>query len=204
MLRYVLILLAVLIATKASSARAQSLVGNANYPSEIIGQMTNGLEPHLLINKHGNDWDVDIELVAKTNFEQNTWLKVTNQVGSKLQLWSGDDGMELQSTNPSVLAAMRLPFQTTVSEILHGVHPANTRGLQWWPVAMHEIAVGESYPVAGFRLQNAFGCSPTNNYILQVTTLIYRVETNGATAHLVAFPPIKVGLMASGEVRKEE
>ena len=203
MLRHVLVLLGALVLVKGQMTSAQSLLGKANNPTEIVGQMAHGLEPHLFVNRYGSDWDFDLELFARTNFAANTWLKVTNQVGCKLQCWL-NEGVELQSTNPSVLAAASIPVQTSVSDILLGVHPANTRGLQWWPVAMQAISAGESYPVTGFRLGSVFDFSQTNSYLLQVIPLIYNVETNGTTAHLVEFPPIRVRLTANGDVRKAE
>src|SRR5580692_8227297 len=92
---------------------------------EVWGDATNGLQPDILVEKSKTDWHIDIEFFARTNFERNAWLKTTNRVGSKLQLWL-TNGMELQSTNPSVLAAMSLPTMTTVSDVMHGVHPSNT------------------------------------------------------------------------------
>jgi hypothetical protein len=176
--------------------------GGSGIP-EVWGEATNGLQPDILVEKLGTDWQIDIELYARTNFAKNTWHKITNRFGSKLQLWL-TNGMELQSTNPSVLAAMNLPEITTVSNIMHGVRPLHTRGLQWWPVAGRGVVDGESYPTTGFNLKSAFDISPTNDYVLQITPLLYEVETNEVTAHLVEFPPIKMKLMSNGDVRKEE
>jgi hypothetical protein len=181
----------------------------ANVPSEqfalydFFGGPTNGLQPHLLIEKSGknwDDWDIEIDFIAKTNFAKNTWLKITNRVGSKLQLWL-TNGVELQLTNPSALAAMNLPSQTAVSNIMRNVHPSNTRGLQWWPVVQHGVVDGESYQATGFKLQSAFDISFTNDVVLQITPLIYKVETNMETAHLVEFPSVKMKLLSNGEVR---
>ncbi|MGA2181173.1 MAG: hypothetical protein ABSH15_16520 [Verrucomicrobiota bacterium] len=202
MLRYACFILFIgVIALKTSTTDAQSLLGKENNPVEILGEATNGLQPRLLIEKYGSDWSVEIDLYARTNFEKNAWLKITNRVGSKLQLWL-TNGIELQLTNSSILAAMNLPSQTTVSNIMRGVHPSNKRGLQWWPVVGHGVAAGESYTAAGFSLQSDFDISFTNDVMLQITPLIYKVETNEVMAHLTEFPPIKMKLLSNGKVQK--
>jgi hypothetical protein len=170
---------------------------------ETWGEATNCLQPDILIEKHGVGWQIDINLYAQTNFLKNTWLKITNRIGSKLQLWL-TNGMELPPTNPAVLAAMNLPSRTTVSDIMRNVHPSNTRGLQWLPVVGQGMVAGEFYTSAGFNLQSAFDVSFTNDVVLQITPLIYKVETNEITADLVEFPPIKIKLLASGEAKKIE
>ncbi|MGD0207195.1 MAG: hypothetical protein ABSC89_06285 [Verrucomicrobiota bacterium] len=116
---------------------------------------------------------------------------------------STPDGVELKSTNSSVLAATNLPYQTTVSNIMRGVHPSNRRGSQWLSVVGQPITAGKFYPsVTFFRLCDAFDISFTNDVVLQITPLIYKVETNEVTAHLVEFPPIKMKLLSNGEVQK--
>lgn len=193
-------------ATLLSLAVGQEIKPNGHPNSgfgipEVWGDATNGLQPDILVEKSEIDWHIDIELFARTNFGKNTWLKITNRVGSKLQLWL-TNGVELTITNPSALAAMNLPAQTTVSNIMHGVRPLHTRGLRWWPVVGQGVATGEFHPMTVFSLQSDGGISLTNDVVLQITPLIYKVETNGATAHLVEFPPIKMKLMANGNVQK--
>lgn len=171
---------------------------------EIFGEPTNNIQPEIEIQKSGtnwSDWSIGIDFIAKANFTRNTWLKITNRVGSKLQLWL-TNGMELQSTNSGVLAAMNLPAQTTVSEVMHGVHPSNTRGMQWLRTNPTGVGSGDIASATTFSLQNAFDVSFTNDVVLQISPLIYKVETNGAIAHLVEFPPIKMKLMANGNVQK--
>jgi hypothetical protein len=160
--------------------------------------MTNGLEPHLLIEKNGNDWSVEIDFLAQTNFPKNTWLKITNRIGSKLQCWL-TSGVELPSTNPSVVAATQLPPQTTVLDIMNSVRPSHTRGLQWL-----FTRPGSLSGVTAFNLHDVFGFSLTNDLVLQVSPLLYRVGTNGVTAYLVEFPPIRIRFASTGDVRKEE
>jgi len=55
---------------------------------------------------------------------------------------------------------------------------------------------------ANFSLQSAFDVSFTNDVVLQITPLIYKVETNEVTAHLIEFLPIKMKLLSNGEVQK--
>jgi hypothetical protein len=208
MLRYICFCLFIgVIIFKSFAADGQN-AKNSEHPGggfgmpEVWGEATNGFQPDILIEKFETDWHIDIELFAQTNFEKNTWLKITNRVGSKLQLWL-TNGVELKSTNSSVLAATNLPCQTTVSDIMRGVHPSNRRGSQWLSVVGQPIAAGKFYPsVTFFRLCDAFDISFTNDVVLQITPLIYKVETNGTAAHLVEFPPIKMKLLSNGKVQK--
>lgn len=190
-----------MISFRVLTSNGQPPLGKENKPTEIFGEPTNCLQPRLLIEKYGNNWSVGIDLYARTNFGKNTWLKISNRVGSKLQFWS-TNGVEIPLTNSNVLAAKNLPSQTTVSDIMRGVHPTHIRGLQWWPVVGRGVATGEFYQMAGFSLQSDCGISFTNDVVLEISPLIYKVETNGAKAHLVEFPPIKMKLMANGNVQK--
>jgi len=189
-----IILLAGTIVFESSLAKGGSLY-------EIVGSATNGLQPHLSIEKSGKDWSVGIDLHAQTNFDKNTWLKITNRIGSKLQVWL-TNGVEVTSTNQSILTAMSPLAQTTVANIMVGVRPLHTRGLQWWPVVNKAVTAGDFGPTTVFELQTDFGISFTNDIILQIAPLIYKVETNEVTAHLVEFPPIKMKLLSNGEVQK--
>ena len=172
-------------------------------PVEVQGGETNGLKPFLSIERSRANWYVEIDFKAQTNFSEWAWLKISSRFGSKLELWQ-TNGVEIQPTNPVALANNHLPVQTTVSNILSGFHPANLRGLQWGRSGFNGTKVGEFFPLASFDLGSAFNVPFTNDIVLQITPLIYRVETNEVTAHLVEFPPIKVRLMADGNVRKEE
>ncbi len=82
---------------------------------------------------------------------------------------------------------------------MRNIHPSNTRGMQWlWTEPGALSGAGIIY------LQSVFNTSFSNDVVLQVTPMLYKVETNDVTAHLVEFPPIKVRLMSNGDVRKEE
>lgn len=183
--------------------------GNTGW-NRIECSQVDGLQPvidfildHNAINFYPprNGWEIDIALASQTNFPARTWLKVTNYVGSKLELWQ-TNGVQIISTNATILGAFHLPKQTKVSEILsHSFSPRNQRAYQWWLVG-HPANEWSSDYTANFMLESAFDISLTNDYVLQITPLIYKVETNGVTAHLVEFPPIKVKLMANGNVQK--
>lgn len=178
----------------------------------IEGSQVDGLQPvvnlflsHNDINFYPprNGWEIDIRFTSQTNFPAHTWLKVTNYVGSKLELWQ-TNSVQIISTNADVLGAFHLPRQTKVSEIMrHSFISPNKRAYRWWLVGRPAYEGASDY-TANFMLESAFDISLTNDYLLQITPLIYRVETNEVTARLVEFPPIRVKLMANGNVQRIE
>jgi hypothetical protein len=168
---------------------------------EIECSPTNGLRPYIDFNRSQSGWDVDISLRAQVDCPAKTWLKVTNIVGSKLRLCQ-TNGFQIVSTNPAVLDAFHLPEQTAVSNIL-GFHFRRGRVYQWWGAGRPGNEGILDY-TANFKLESVFDVSPTNEYILEVTPLIYRVGTNEAVANLVEFPPVKIMLLPNGEAKKIE
>jgi len=201
MLRYIRLILSIGVFTiEVLSVHGQNLLGKQHNPIEILGETTNYLQPHLLIEKYGADWSIEVDYLAQTNFSRNTWLKITNRIGSRLQLCL-TNGMELQSTNLGVLAAMNLPSQTTVSNVLCSI-PWRWRPAQWLRTNPTGVGIGDLATSANFSLQSAFDVSFTNDVVLQITPLIYKVETNEVTAHLIEFLPIKMKLLSNGEVQK--
>jgi hypothetical protein len=167
-------------------------------PHRIPGHATNSLLPVLIVEKFETDWTIEIDYIAQTNFPRNTWLRITNRVGSRLEAWSAY-GTVLKSTNQAVLAAMTLPAETTVAEIMKGVRPPSIRGMQWLGTDP-----GLSFTAASFGLRSAFTVPVTNDLVLQITPLIYKVDTNKTTACLVEFPAIKLRLFPDGNIQKIE
>jgi hypothetical protein len=167
------------------------------------GQPTNGVQPVLSFYKSPGDWEFLIEFRASTGFPITTWFKTTNRVGSRLQLWL-KDGAEVYSTNRDVMNAFRLPVNTTLDVLKSGV-PRSARALQW----LHLDSRGpHGAPIidhsADVFLSRAFGISSTNEMVLQITPLLYRVDTNLQNAHLTEFAPIRVRLLPSGVAREEQ
>ncbi len=71
-------------AIETLSTNGQNIPGGEHNPVEVIGGATNGLQPHLLCEKSGmswNDWSIEIDYVAQTNFSRFSWLKITNSMG---------------------------------------------------------------------------------------------------------------------------
>jgi len=172
---------------------------NTNAGPGICGQASYGLQPLLVVEQLDANWWLRIYYEAQTNFPEYTWLKITNSVGAKLQVWL-TNGTELKSRDADVLSAMVLPRESTVADIMRGTPGGlSRRGMQW-------MATDAGHPNAasGFRMEEAFDISITNDLILTVTPLIYKVETNRVTAHLVEFAPIKIKLTADGKVQKQE
>jgi hypothetical protein len=183
-----------LLSSQSPSARDDST------PQRIVGISTNGLQPTISIQQLGGDWTIEIDYVTQSNFAKYTWLKVTNREGAKLQLWL-TNGQAILSSNASVRAAMSLPYQTTVSNVMDGVR-SSRRGDQWFRTVVDGSSkAGLSYTASVFTLGEAFGTSISNDCILHITPLMYRVNSNMTTATLLEFPPIKVKLLTNGIVQ---
>jgi hypothetical protein len=167
----------------------------------VQGKITDNLQPCAWIGREGIEWSLSLELSAygQTDFQRFPLLEITNRVGSKLELWQ-TNGVPVVSTNVDVLAAFNLPKQATVSEIMRGM-PLRRSALYWWRGSINPRVKMMPFTTI-WSLQSYFDISPTNDYVLQITPLIYKVETNEVTAHLVEFSPIKVKLLANGNVQK--
>jgi len=204
MLNYILLFVIASTAIQTQATETPAVQGtptsNEGNWRQISGEATNGLQPNLLILKEAANWSFEIDYIAQTNFPENTWLKVTNRVGSKLELLL--DGKKIQLNDAAALAAMSLPAQTTVSNIMKTLHHREHPWL-WLRFGSRSPIAGESAAATTFDLKQAFGISFTNNVVLQLTPLLYRVDSNIQTARLVEFPPIKLKLLSNGDVKKE-
>jgi hypothetical protein len=169
----------------------------------IWGVATNGLRPVVFIDYSPEGWDLAISLLPLENFPERTWLAITNHVRSKVELWR-TNGVQVLSTNADVVNAFRLPKRTAVSEVfMNSGYPRHMRGLQWLcagaPISAGKLA---PYSTDWWRPGSVFSMSPTNDYVLKISPLIYRADTNQLTAHLVEFQCIAIKLMANGHVQK--
>jgi hypothetical protein len=202
MLRFALLLvLGTIFSCKPAEAQDQKPRKNlppvqASPSLEILGEQTNGLQPDIFVSRARTNWYVEIDMLCHSNFPTYTWLKPTNRVASKLEVWF-TNGVAVVSHSPDVLAAARLPEKTTVASIMQGVE-RNRRGLQWALSIMGESRAGEAFPVASFGLRPAFDIPLTNDVLLQITPVLYRVDTDKVTAHLVTFNPVRIKLLSSG------
>ena len=186
------------VALSLVTAKTQSLF-------EIHGPGTNGLTPRFLVEKSGTnrtDWSVEIDLVAESNCPAFTWLKVPGTTCSRLRLWR-INGSELPPSQAAALEA-NAPASTTVSNVMASVHPRSFRPMQWWPGANASASAGQAFGLSGFSLRSAFEMHFTNDALLQIVPLIYKVDTNRIAARLVEFPPTKLKLLANGTVQKLE
>ena len=178
-------------------------VNSSGQPTqEVHGASTNGLEPVFWIQKSGTnlaDWFIEVDLVAHANFAPHTWLKVLDRTSSRLELWTTDD-VQVKAT---AAATVSVPGQTTVSNIMAAVY-RRYRGSQWWPGGMSPTPAGEYFHLSGFDLRSVFDIPFTNDMVLQITPMIYKVDTNQVSARLVEFPPTKLKLLANGDVQKAE
>ena len=169
---------------------------------EIWGEQTNGLRPDVLISRAGTNWYIEIEFLCQSNFPPYAWLKPTNHVASKLEVWL-TNGVAVPSYSPDVLAAAHLPPQTTVTTIMRGVERSR-RGLQWTHGSIDgSSSAGETFAATSFGLRPAFDLPHTNDILLQITPLLYKVDADEVTAHLVTFPPIRIKLLSNGNAQKD-
>ena len=178
-----------------------SILDARNAEQAISGDPTNGLQPDIILGRSGEGWNVFISLRARDDIPGFTWLAITNHVGAKVELCR-TSGVRVLSKNADIVNAFHLPKRTTVSEVMHGGYPRDRRGLQWWRAGNPAGAGSTSPYMQRWVLQSAFDMSPTNDYVLRISPLLYKVETNVVTAHLVEFPPISIKLTADGHVQQ--
>ena len=169
----------------------------------VWGVATNSLRPVVFIGHSPAGWDLAIGLLPLENFPERTWLAITNHVRAKVEIWR-TNGVQVLSTNADVVNAFRLPKRTAVLDVFRNSgYPRHMRVLQWWrggaPILAGKWA---PYGTDWWRPESAFDMSPTNDYVLKISPLIYRVDTNRVTAHLVEFRPIAIKLMPSGRVQE--
>jgi hypothetical protein len=181
---------------QATRARQQSF---EHLLPGIWGEATNGLQPYVDADKEGTEWHVEIDFYARTNFPKNAWLKTTNRLGSTLVLVL-PDGTEINSTNPFAAGVDQFPSQTTVSNIWQKV-PHFERIHLWLPLSLDAAVPGDSGAAANFALWGAFPFPITNDVVLKVTPLLYRIDSDIQTAHLVTFPTISMSLLTNGTVK---
>jgi hypothetical protein len=192
---YTSFLVALVIGDAQADQPAQLPRSNRDFAiHQFWGEASNALQPYVSVSAYTEDWGIEIGFLAQTNFPHHTWLNTTNRFGSKLQLWLTNE-VEVPSKDAAVLAAFHVPPQTTVSNILRSVR-YSVRGMQWLSGEAHRLSA-----TADFGLRSAFNLPLTNDMVLQITPLIYRVDTN-LSARLVEFAPIKMRLMANGNVQE--
>lgn len=190
-----------LMATVAVLALA-SLGGSPPTPDvKVAGSMTTievkpwaGLQPELVFGRTQDNWHINVEFIFLTNTPAHAWLRVTNRVTARLQMWLAD-GTEVPATNADAVAAWHLPETTTVSNILRMAYPQSSRGLRWILAGFQTSPAGGAGYGGSFGLAEVFGPAVTNDVTLTVTPLAYKVDSNQVTARLVAFPPTTVQLL---------
>ncbi|MGP8199559.1 MAG: hypothetical protein ACLQU4_08680 [Limisphaerales bacterium] len=168
--------------------------------TSISGPASNGLQPIIELNGGGGDWFIEIDLLAKQNFSRSTWLRITNRVGAKIRGWN-TNGVEMPMIDRSALAALTLPTENTVSNVMHGVERSR-QGLQWWRTNLKGVTSGKRYPTTTFHLAKLFGVPLTNDIILSLAPLIYKVDSQTEIAHLIEFPAVRLHLKTDGTVEK--
>ena len=164
--------------------------------AQIWDEGVGGLQPVFSFHNYGGEWSVTIDYFTRTNYGPNSWLLPTNRVASKLELWQ-TNGVPITSKNVDALAALHPPSQTTVSNIINHFHPVNRRGSRWL-----RTVPGYLSGAAAFDLDWAFGVPATNDYVLRITPLVYRPDTNLVNAQLIEFKPIKVKLLSNGSIEQ--
>src|SRR5690606_4973578 len=106
------------------------------------------------------------------------------------------NGFEVKPVNLDAVTVTNLPILTSVKDMMRSI-PHRQKGLQW----LH-TEVGNPMFATSFRLKNIYKVSFTNDYILKIAPLIYRVQTNGDQLHLTEFPSSAFLLRVDGSVEK--
>jgi len=175
------------------AAEPQAFVRNTNFlPAEstlqkIEGVEAGGLEPCVYLYKvpASYGWEVDVAVCAKVEALHSQFFKVPNHVGSKVQIWSAN-GSEVLSNDRDLIASAHLPKETG--------HIGNLEALY--------LSDGLMTSIAAFGLQDLFNIVLSNNCVLQITPLVYELDTNSNIAHMVDFQPILIRLHTDGTVEK--
>ena len=203
---YVLLVVSLTISSGAiadhASKQDEAPILDATQDNEvrISGGAEDGWQPCIFITYSQETWLLWIARLALTNAPRWTWLATTNYVGSKVELWDAS-GIQVASAKADITNAFRLPHHVTVSEILHeSGYPRHMRGMQWRPSGPTFAGTLVAH-TQRWDLESAFAMSPTNDYVLKVTPLIYKAGTNW-TAELVEFPRIVIKLMSGGTVQQ--
>jgi hypothetical protein len=158
------------------------------------GEELEGLRPEVILTKVHAKWHMDLGFEALKDFGLRTWLEISNGSGAKLVFWSTNDAAAVPLLDAETIAAERLPLETTVSEAMRGVQRSR-RAMQWL-----RTFEGEFTPTASFNLDSALGKPLTNDLLVEITPLLYRVSADEQKARLVSFPPFKFELKVNGEV----
>lgn len=169
----------------------------------FLGQATNGLTPLLHLEFDHKDWYLQISYVVRKSFSRFEWLKPTNRMGSKLILWTTNRTI-VPLKDHSAIAAWSLPSTTTVSNMMRGVVPRSSRGLLWWQADFNNLdpEMGTMAVATTFSLSNIYHMSFTNDFILCVGPMMYKVDTNTQSASLIQFPAMHFRLNANGTVER--
>lgn len=184
-----------------ASAESQAPSRSPRPFNEILGPPADGLRPSITFTRLNDQWIIQTTFIALEALRPNSWLKTTNRVGAKLKLTS-NDGRTIPLVDSSAAAAWNLPVQANVSDIMAGVKRGQ-RVLLWWPASSRTTAAGKKFPAAVFDL-SCFESAITNDVKLEMTPLMYKVEANHKTAHLVDFPPVRVELKTNGSLTQLE
>ncbi len=172
------------------------------HPPYYWGVATNGLQPLIRIERADKDWSFEMIYLAQNNFPESAWLRVTNRVGSRMKVIE-TNGVERPLKDASALAAWQIPVDTSVSNVMQGVERSR-RVLQWWRTGLTNSVAGKLYSSTTFSLIPLYETPFTNDCTLQMSPLIYRVDSSGTTAHLIEFPVMRFKLKANGTVEKLE
>lgn len=189
-----------------SEALCQETSRDAQLPNthaavDMLGDTTNDLQPILSVQQNGAQVTIAIDFLAHRDFDKYAWLKIPNHVGATLDL-RRTNGEAISLKNREAITARDLPKDTTVSNIMERVRPSSWAGMQWWKTGIRGTVAGETQGAATFVLNDEFNLNPTDDCVLTVAPLMYRVNTNLVTARLVEFPPIQIRISTNGVIEK--
>jgi hypothetical protein len=166
----------------------------------IWGTSTNGLRPRIFVEKGPLDWHISIDFLFETNFPQHSWLRSTNRQGARIELSRAEAPPDIIATTP----ASQFPQTTTVAEVMRQVVPQSVRGLQWLQSGFVESRVGDLAFSASFGLGKSLNLQITNDVVVRLIPVAYRVDPDMQRARLVEFPAITLKLQKDGRVESEQ
>jgi hypothetical protein len=163
--------------------RTPNLPQKENTLFKISGAETDGLVPVVYLYKSTPEigWDIEVGVRVEGDASGYQLFRVKNNFSSRIRLWQRN-GSEVPSSNRDLESSFLFPKEL-----------GNLSKLD----RLYRIE-GQVNSIAAFGLRYPFKIFLTNDALLEITPLIYKMETNSQIARLVNFQPIRITLHTNG------